>query len=341
MRGDMNTFHEALFYSFDNDKLRCILCPHRCIIEEGKYGICGVRKNVNRKLYSTVYGRVSSMAMDPIEKKPLFHFHPGTWIFSISTVGCNLKCKHCQNWEISQTSLERVHLPYYSPDEIVSLAREEGSQGIAFTYNEPTIWFEYTLDVSRISRSLGMYNVYVTNGYISEEPLREISPYLDAMNIDVKGFTEEFYRKIVGGRLKPVLDTVSIARSLGIHIELTYLIIPTLNDSEREIRDFSRWVLETLGEDGIVHFSRFHPDYLLTNIPETPAKTLHTAYSIAREEGLKYVYLGNLWDERYETTYCPKCGTPLIKRSGYSIRIENLTDDGRCSICGQKILVIR
>jgi pyruvate formate lyase activating enzyme len=340
MKEDTNIFRKALFYKVEGNRLRCYLCPHNCIIENGKYGICGVRKNIDGELYSAVYGRVSSMAMDPIEKKPLFHFHPGSWIFSISTIGCNLKCKHCQNWEISQASINSMKIPYYSPEEIVAIAMKEGSQGIAFTYNEPTIWYEYTLDVGKISKSKGMYNVYVTNGYINEEPLREISRYLDAMNIDVKGFTDEFYRKITGGRLQPVLDTVKLAHSLGIHIELTYLIIPTLNDSEKEIRDFSKWVFETLGRDGIVHFSRFHPDYMLRNLPETPAKTLHRAYEIAREEGLNYVYLGNLWEEKYETTYCPKCGAPLIKRSGYNVRIENLTDDGRCSKCGEKIKII-
>ncbi len=340
MKGDTSTFHEAMYYREEKGRLRCDLCPHRCIVEEGRYGICGVRKNINGKMYSTVYGRVSSIAMDPIEKKPLFHFHPGSWIFSISTVGCNLKCKHCQNWEISQASLESMNIPYHSPEEIVAMARSEGSGGIAFTYNEPTIWYEYTLDVGKISKGYGMYNVYVTNGYINEDPLRGISRYIDAMNIDVKGFTDEFYRKITGGRLQPVLDTVSIAKELGIHVELTYLIIPTLNDDENEIRNFSRWARETLGEDGIVHFSRFHPDYLLINLPETPVKTMHRAYEIAREEGLNYVYLGNLWEERYETTYCPKCGAPLIKRSGYHVRMENITQDGRCSRCGTKIPLV-
>ncbi|MEM0447308.1 MAG: AmmeMemoRadiSam system radical SAM enzyme [Thermoplasmata archaeon] len=341
MRKDMNTLNEAKYYEIENGKLRCTLCPHKCIIENGKVGICTVRKNINNKLYTLVYGRISSMAMDPIEKKPLFHFHPGSWIFSISTVGCNLKCKHCQNWEISQAMVEKITLDYYSPEEIVNIARGEGSNGIAFTYNEPTIWFEYTLDVSKISKKYGMYNVYVTNGYINEDPLKEISPYLDAMNIDVKGFTDDFYRKITSARLQPVLDTVSLAKDLGIHVELTYLIIPTLNDNPDEIRKFSKWAHETLGENAIVHFSRFHPDYLLRNLPETPSKTLYNAYKIAMEEGIKYVYLGNLWEEKYETTYCPNCGTPIIVRSGYNIKILNLTEDNRCSKCGKEIHMIR
>ncbi len=341
MKGDMSTLNEAKYYELRDGKLRCTLCPHRCIIEEGKYGICGVRKNMGNKLYTMVYGRISSMAMDPIEKKPLFHFHPGSWIFSISTVGCNLKCKHCQNWEISQASIERLRLDHYSPEEIVDLAAQENSEGIAFTYNEPTIWYEYTLDVSKISKNRGMYNVYVTNGYINEDPLREISHYLDAMNIDVKGFTDDFYRKIVGGRLQPVLDTVTLANELGIHVEITYLIIPTLNDDENEIRKFSRWAVETLGEDAIVHFSRFHPDYLLMDLPETPSKTMYRAYSIAKEEGIKYVYLGNMWEEKYETTYCPKCGAPLISRSGYFVKMVNLTEDNRCAKCGTRIKMVR
>ncbi len=338
---DTNTLHEAEYYEkIDGKRVRCTLCPHRCIIDNGKYGICNVRKNIDGKLYSMVYGKVSAMAMDPIEKKPLFHFHPGSWIFSLSTVGCNLKCKHCQNWEISQSMVENFPLRNYSAEEIVDLAIDEGSDGIAWTYNEPTIWFEFNLEASKISKSRGMYNVYVTNGYINEEPLKELSKYIDAMNIDVKGFTDEFYRKIVGGRLEPVLETVERARDLGIHVEITYLIIPTLNDNDNEIRNFSKWMFDVFGKDSIVHFSRFHPDYKLMDLYETPMETLLKAYRIAKEEGINYVYLGNVWDEKYESTYCPKCGTRLIKRSGYNVKIENLTPDGRCSKCGEKIKII-
>ncbi|MGC8565097.1 MAG: AmmeMemoRadiSam system radical SAM enzyme [Thermoplasmata archaeon] len=336
-----NTLHEALYYEkLEKNNVRCELCPHRCIIGDGKSGICNVRKNISGKLYSLVYGKVSSMAMDPIEKKPLFHFHPGSWIFSLSTIGCNLKCKHCQNWEISQATIERFPLRNLEPDDVVGLALEEGSSGIAWTYNEPTIWIEFNLEVSKIAKKKGLYGVYVTNGYITEEPLKELSKYIDAMNIDVKGFTDEFYRKIVAGRLEPVLETVSRAKSLGMHVEITYLIIPTLNDNKEEIRKFSKWAYDTLGENAIVHFSRFHPDYQLMHLNETPMETMLYAYNIAREEGINFVYLGNVWDEKFETTYCPNCGTPLIKRSGYKVKIENLNIDGTCKICGKKIPII-
>ncbi|MGC9123616.1 MAG: AmmeMemoRadiSam system radical SAM enzyme [Thermoplasmata archaeon] len=330
---------EAMYYEKLNGKVRCLLCPHRCIIDNGKYGICNVRKNIDGKLYSMVYGKVSAMAMDPIEKKPLFHYYPGDYIFSLSTVGCNLKCLHCQNWEISQATVESSYLREFTPEEIVEMAISENSRGIAWTYNEPTIWYEFNYETSKIAKSKGLYNVYVTNGYINEEPLKEISKYVEAMNIDVKGFTDEFYRKVTSARLEPVLRTVELANKLGIHVELTYLIIPTLNDKIEDIDRFTKWVYDVFGEDGIVHFSRFHPDYRLLNLPETPRETLIKAYNKAKENGLKYVYIGNLWEEEYETTYCPGCNAPLIRRSGYRIRIENLTKDGRCKICGRKIKI--
>ncbi|MGC8663219.1 MAG: AmmeMemoRadiSam system radical SAM enzyme [Thermoplasmata archaeon] len=336
-----STLKEALYYEeLENGKVRCTLCPHRCVIENGKAGICNVRKNLDGKLYSLVYGKISAMAMDPIEKKPLFHFHPGSWIFSLSTVGCNLKCKNCQNWEISQATIESLPLRELTPDDVINLALDDGSEGIAWTYNEPTIWFEFNLETSIKAKKKGLYGVYVTNGYINDEPLKELSKYIDAMNIDVKGFTDEFYRKIVSGRLEPVLETVSRAKDLGIHVEITYLIIPTLNDDENEIRKFSKWAFDLFGENAIVHFSRFHPDYKLMNLEETPIKKMLSAYEIAKEEGINYVYLGNVWDEKYETTYCPNCGTPLIRRSGYRVKIENLKEDGTCRVCGKKIPII-
>ncbi len=321
----------------DNNKVRCELCPHRCILKDGQMGVCRIRKNIGGKLYTLIYGSVSSMAVDPIEKKPLFNFKPGSQVFSISTVGCNLRCKHCQNWEISQVGPDEFpYLREYTPEEIVAMALPY--DGIAFTYNEPTIWHEFTLDVSKLAKKEGLYTVYVTNGYINEGPLREIAQYLDAMNIDVKAFRDEFYRKIVGGRLDPVLRTVEIVHSLGLHVELTYLIIPTLNDSEDEIRDFARWV-SNLDPEIPVHFSRFFPMYKMTDKPPTPIKTVHKAYKIAKEEGLEYVYLGNTWEPEYESTYCPKCGNLLIERIYYNTRIVGLTKDARCSKCGKKINV--
>ncbi len=322
----------------EDNKVRCELCPFRCVLKEGQTGVCRVRKNIGGKLYSLIYGGVSSMAVDPIEKKPLFHFHPSSQVFSLSTVGCNLRCKHCQNWEISQTGPnEFPYLREYSPEEIVAMALNY--DGVAWTYNEPTIWHEFTLDTSKLLKKEGLYTVYVTNGYINEEPLREIAQYLDAMNIDVKAFNDEFYRKIVGGRLEPVLNTVKIAHSLGKHIELTYLIIPTLNDKEEEIKKFAEWVY-SLSPEIPVHFSRFFPMYKLTNLPPTPVKIVHKAYEIAKKVGLEYVYLGNTWEPKYESTYCPNCGNLLIDREYYTTRVVGLTKDGKCKKCGKKINIV-
>ncbi len=321
----------------ENNKVRCELCPHRCILKDGQVGVCRVRKNIGGKLYTMIYGAVSSIAIDPIEKKPLFNFKPGSQVFSISSVGCNLRCKHCQNWEISQVSPDEfLYLREYTPEEIVALALPY--DGIAFTYNEPTIWHEFTLDVAKLAKKEGLYTVYVTNGYINDEPLREISRYLDAMNIDVKAFKDEFYRKVVGGHLEPVLRTVETVHSLGLHVELTYLIIPTLNDGEDEIRNFVRWVHD-IDPEIPVHFSRFFPIYRMTDKPPTPIKTVHRAYKIANEEGLEYVYLGNTWEPEYESTYCPNCNNLLIERVYYNTRIVGLTGDARCSKCGKKINV--
>ena len=321
----------------EGNRVRCDLCPHRCILNDGQVGLCRVRKNIGGKLYTLIYGSVSSMAVDPIEKKPLFNFKPGSSVFSIATVGCNLRCRHCQNWEISQVGPDEFpYLREYTPEEIVAMALPY--DGIAFTYNEPTIWHEFTLDVAKLAKKEGLYTVYVTNGFINEEPFREIAKYLDAMNIDVKSFSEDFYRKITGGSLNPVLNTVKIAHSLGLHIELTYLIIPTLNDSEEEIRKFVEWVYN-LDPEIPVHFSRFFPMYKMTDKPPTPIKTIHRAYEIAKEVGLNYVYLGNTWEPEYESTYCPNCGNLLIRRVYYQTKIVGLTKDGRCKKCGRKINV--
>ncbi len=321
----------------EDNKVRCELCPHRCVLKEGQVGVCRVRKNIGGKLYTLNYGSVSSIAVDPIEKKPLFHFKPKSEVLSLSTVGCNMHCKHCQNWEISQAGMDFPYLKEMSPEEVMEIARNY--EGIAWTYNEPTIWHEFTLDVSKMAKKEGLYTVYVTNGYINEEPLGEIGQYLDAMNIDVKAFTDEFYRKITGARLQPVLDTVERAYKMGIHIELTYLIIPTLNDSQEEIRKFAEWVYN-LSPEIPVHFSRFFPIYKLTDKPPTPLKTMHNAYKIAKDVGLEYVYLGNTWEPEYESTYCPNCGNLLIERVYYNTKIKGLTKDGRCNRCGKKINIV-
>ncbi|MDI6917151.1 MAG: AmmeMemoRadiSam system radical SAM enzyme, partial [Thermoplasmatales archaeon] len=265
---------EAMFYEKKDDKIRCLLCPHKCLIPEGKRGICGVRENRKGVLYSLIYGEASSITPDPIEKKPLYHFYPGSTVLSFGTVGCNFRCRHCQNYSISQAKYGFYPLERITPEEIISKAKKYNCRGIAWTYNEPTIWYEFTYDVSRIAKEKNLYTVYVTNGYINEEPLKKIAPCLDAMNIDVKSMNEEFYHKICGGALSPVLRTTELAKKLGIHVELTYLIIPGHNDDESEIKEFCRWVKNNAEGGTPVHFSRFYPHYKMSSLPPTSMETM-------------------------------------------------------------------
>lgn len=333
----MSEGKEAMLWERLNDDVRCMLCNHHCTIPPGKTGICAVRKNVDGALRTLIYGMTSSIAVDPIEKKPLFHFCPGTDVLSLGTVGCNFRCLHCQNYTISMARVGDIPLYSISPDYVVEQAKRTGCRGVAWTYNEPTIWFEFTYDSSKIAKDNGLYSVYVTNGYMSEEALQEIAPYLDAMNIDVKAFNDEFYRKICGGaHLEPVLDTCVMAKSMGIHIELTYLIIPDYNDTEREIRNFARWVVETLGPDIPCHFTRFYPHYKMLDLPPTPMKRLNMAYNLAKEEGINYVYLGNIPHNEKENTYCHNCGKLLIERWGFNV-VKYVIKDGKCPYCGSVI----
>jgi len=331
---------EASFWKkLENSKVRCDLCSHHCIIKEDTLGFCNVRQNQGGKLISLIYGSCSSMAVDPIEKKPFFHFYPGSKVFSMGTVGCNFKCLNCQNAEISTANASFPYLRDIQPEDSVRLAQEKGCKGIAYTYNEPTIWYEFTLDSTKIAKEKGLYTCYVTNGYISEEPLKEISGFLDAMNIDVKGFTEEFYRKVCKAKLKPVLDTCVIAKDLGIHIELTYLVIPGYNDSLDEIRKFCGWVLENLGEDVPVHFSRFHSDHNMIDVQSTPVSTMKKIYEVAISSELNFVYLGNVSLDDYENTYCPNCKSLVVKRNYYDVNLEGL-DKNKCKKCGSALPII-
>ena len=330
---------DASFWKPLNDqKVQCQLCPHQCKINNDKLGICGVRKNEQGKLYTLIYGSCSSLAADPIEKKPLYHFNPGTKAFSLGTVGCNLKCLHCQNYSISTANPEFPYLKDIMPEQVVELAREADCQGIAWTYNEPAIWYEFSLDASKLAKKAGLYTVYVSNGYIKEGPLKEISHYLDAINVDIKAFQDEFYKRVCKARLEPVLSTCERAKELGIHVEVTYLVIPGMNDSLDEVKNFCKWALEKLGPETPVHFSRFHPDYKMTNVSATPIETLLKIYNLAKETGLLYVYLGNVAPGSYENTYCPKCGNLCIEREGYSTRLTGLKD-GTCAKCGANISV--
>ncbi len=333
---------EAMYWEpLGDGRVRCRLCPLNCIINEGKRGSCKVRKNINGKLYALNYGKVSSLAADPVEKKPLFHFWPGSCALSVSTVGCNMHCKHCQNWEISQTDENFPYLHDATPEAVVAIAKRSGCESIAYTYNEPVIWYEFMLETAKLARKKGLYNLMITNGYINEEPFRELAPYLNAMNIDIKAFDDRFYMKIAGVPSgEPSRKTAEIAKGeFGIHVELTYLIIPTLNDGPEEIRSFARWVFEALGEDTPVHFSRFFPNYQLTNLPPTPVESVEAAYRIAKEEGLKFVYVGNVPGHPGENTYCPKCGKPLIVRRGFEV-VEYRVKDGKCEYCGEPIPVV-
>ncbi|MDI6708762.1 MAG: AmmeMemoRadiSam system radical SAM enzyme [Candidatus Thermoplasmatota archaeon] len=327
---------EALFWEKKNDKIQCLLCPHKCVIGNGKRGICGVRENKDGILYSLIYGLASSICPDPIEKKPLYHFYPGSAVLSFGTVGCNFKCKHCQNWGISQATPESYFaLEKITGEEILKLAKKYDCQGVAWTYNEPAIWYEFTYDCSKLAKEHGLYTIYVTNGYINEEPLRKISKYLDAMNIDVKAFKEDFYKEICSAKLEPVLRTCELAKELGIYIELTYLIIPNYNDPTEEIETFCKWVNERIGKDTAVHFSRFYPHYKMDSLPPTPISTLLRAYQLGSKY-LDFLYLGNVPHGNYENTYCPNCKELLIERFGFSAEMINLKNS-KCSKCDTKI----
>ncbi|MBI0581764.1 MAG: AmmeMemoRadiSam system radical SAM enzyme [Methanomassiliicoccales archaeon] len=331
--------HEARFWEKEGERIRCHLCPHNCSISPMRRGICGVRENRDGKLYSMNYGKVAAANFDPIEKKPLFHFYPGEDVFSIGSIGCNFRCRHCQNFNISQAQLGELVLREMSPEAVSETALSAGSRGVAFTYNEPTIWHEFAYDAMKIAKEKGMFTVYVTNGFIQEEPLRELSPFLDAMNIDVKGFTERFYDKVCKAPLEPVLRTVELAHRLGIHVELTYLIIPGENDDRDEIRRFSEWVV-SLDKRIPVHFSRFHPDYEMSDKPPTPIRTMEAAKDIGKEAGLQFIYLGNVMIPHGEDTVCPNCGTLLIERMGFSIGKMDARD-GRCPVCGQDLYMVQ
>lgn len=315
--------------------VQCNLCPNRCILSEGQIGICRAKQNVKGELYSITYGKISSEHIDPVEKKPFFHVLPGAKAFSIASTGCNLRCKYCQNWQISQVFPWEVKTKEMTPEEVVEAAIRSNSEIIAFTYNEPIVNYEFMLDTAKLAKQKGLKTVVVSAGYINPEPLRELLKYIDAYKVDFKGFNEKFYQDFVGGHLQPVLETMKIIKEEGVWLEIVVLLIPGENDSEEEIRAMTKWIKENLGDEVPVHFSRFYPMYKLKNLPPTPIETVIRAWEIAKEEGLKYVYTGNISYPKGEATYCPESGEVAIQRQGYFI-ISNNLKNGQCPT-GEKI----
>jgi pyruvate formate lyase activating enzyme len=332
-----SSMKEAMFYSKSDDKtVECHLCSHRCHIVDSKRGICGVRENQDGTLYTLVYGKAVSRAIDPIEKKPLFHFLPSSAAYSIATVGCNLRCGNCQNWEISQ--LPKPQRPIMgddvAPEEIVKAADNLRCANIAYTYTEPVVFMEYAFETAKLAVKKEIKNVFVTNGYITEEALKEIAPYLHAANIDLKSFSDEFYRKTCGARLEPVLEAIRLHKELGIWIELTTLVIPKLNDAEKNLKAIAEFIRD-VGVEIPWHVSRFYPAFQMIDFPPTPEETLRKARAIGLRAGLRYVYQGNVPGEG-ENTYCYNCGQLLIERYGYRV-IQNRITNSKCPHCGVKI----
>ncbi|MFH1073206.1 MAG: AmmeMemoRadiSam system radical SAM enzyme [Nanoarchaeota archaeon] len=346
--------HEALLYKqLEKKKVRCTACKQHCLILPGQTGICGVRQNKEGKLYLLVYGKASAVNTDPIEKKPLFHFLPGSKIFSLGTVGCNFSCSFCQNWDLSQSTKELKkrlaaegkhkgmdvalgELGYeLPPEKIVEICGQQRIPSIAYTYNEPAIFFEYLYDTAKLSHAQGIKNVLVSNGYESDIALEKLRPYIAAMNIDLKSFSETFYTKLCKAKLKPIVETIKKAHEFGIWIEITTLIIPGQNDSDKELGQIAQFIA-SIDTNIPWHVTAFHPDYKMLQVPTTTYASLMHAHGIGKKAGLKFVYVGNILDEEYSTTYCPNCQTPLVRRNGFHITVKDFSS-GACTKCGEKI----
>ncbi|MDD5005043.1 MAG: AmmeMemoRadiSam system radical SAM enzyme [Candidatus Omnitrophica bacterium] len=335
--GFINT-KEAMYYEkIDEKTIQCHLCPRNCVLSDGMRGFCRAREPKGGKHYSLVYGNPTAVHVDPIEKKPLFHFLPATTAFSIATAGCNFRCKYCQNWQISQYGPEETVNDYMPPEDVARQAKSYNCPTIAYTYTEPSIFYEYMLDTAKIAKIQGIRNMYHSNGSLNPEPAEELSLYLDAADIDLKGFTQEFYSSVCEGYLEAVLNTLKILKKNKVWLEITNLVIPTLNDDFGEIREMCVWIKENLGPDTPVHFSRFVPQYKLTNLYATPVSTIEKAREIAMAAGLNFVYIGNVPGNLAESTYCPKCKKPVIRRVGYAVLEINLDSQGRSKCCGYPI----
>jgi len=335
-KGLIKTKLSPYFTALEDGAVQCELCPRQCRVPKGKRGYCGVRENRDGKYYSLVYGNPCALHLDPIEKKPFFHVLPGTRALSIATAGCNFHCKFCQNWEISQASPEEVYSYDVCPALVTTRAEEMGAHSVAYTYVEPTVFLEYMLDVGMVARGAGLLNVIHSNGFVNEKPLRDLCTVLDAAQIDLKGFSEDFYRELCSGSLAPVLETLKTLREENIHLEITNLMIPTKNDDPGMVKDMCVWIREELGPDTPLHFSRFYPLYKLTKLPPTPVSVLEKARAIALSVGLRYVYIGNVPGHEGWNTFCPECGRMLIQRTGYMIREIHL-NHGRCAFCGNAV----
>jgi pyruvate formate lyase activating enzyme len=331
-----------LYKKLKEKKVQCQTCAHYCLLKNNEIGKCGVRKNIEGKLYALNYQKVIALNVDPIEKKPLYHFLPGSYSLSLATVGCNFSCLNCQNWDISQGFKNKKEIPgeEISPQKIVQIALEKKIPSISYTYTEPTIFLEYALEIMKLAKKRGIKNVFVSNGFMSKESLEMVLPYLDANNIDLKGFSEEFYQKVCGAKLGPVLETIKTMKKNGIWVEITTLAIPTLSDSEKMFQEIANWIFEELGPEIPWHISRFSGkvSWQLQHFPDTPLEVLEKAFLIGKKRGLKYVYLGNVFGHQAENTYCPKCYKIVIKRSGYSVL--RLDKNGICPFCQEKIDLI-
>ena len=326
------------WHALDDGRVQCDLCPRECKLHEGQQGLCFVRANQNNEVVLTTYGRSSGFCIDPIEKKPLNHFLPGTPVFSFGTAGCNLACKFCQNWDISKSREMDTLADAATPDMIAKVAAEYECRSVAFTYNDPVIFHEYAIDVAKACREKDIKTVAVTAGYVSPEPRAEFYQWMDAANVDLKAFTERFYHKITGSHLEPILDTLKyIKHETDCWLETTTLIIPGENDSEKELTEMCEWVVENLGPDVPMHFSAFHPDFKMMDVPSTPSSTLTMARDIAMKAGVRYAYVGNVHNKDADSTWCHQCGELLIERDWYELGKWNLTAESCCKSCGTKV----
>jgi pyruvate formate lyase activating enzyme len=330
--------HEARYWEpAAGGKVRCTLCPRDCLLGEGQHGFCSIRQNRGGRLITLGWGRSTGFAVDPIEKKPLSHFYPGTEVLSFGTAGCNLGCRFCQNWDISKSKLDEVgEGELFTPERVVGLAEEAGAPALAFTYNDPVIWAEYAIDVAKVARSRGIRTVFVTAGYVSPAAREEIFPHMDAANVDLKAFTEGFYGKVTLSHLAPVLETLEWLARTDVWVEVTNLLIPGLNDAPDETRALAAWIAARMGPEVPLHFTAFHPSYKLLDRPRTPAATLTSARELARAEGLRHVYTGNVHDPDGQTTFCTGCGAKVIERDWHAVRTVRLVD-GACAACGTRL----